>query len=85
MPYAGVVIHKQNKYIKLFETVNAIDKQNAINLDKINMERDSIFDKMLSMGVFCECEGGLFYMNAEKAKKLRENRSGLHLWRLEKE
>lgn len=85
MPYAGEIIYKQNKYIKLFQTAGAIDKEQAIPLAEINVKRDSIFDKMLAIGLFSECTPGLFYMNTDIAKKLMENRSGFHLWRLEKE
>jgi hypothetical protein len=84
MPYAGVVLHKQNKCIDLFKAVGAIDKEHAVTLEKINNKRDSIFDKMLSIGLFNECEHGLFYMDTDIAEKLKENRSGFHLWRLEK-
>lgn len=85
MPYAGVALHKQNKYMDLFEAASAIDEKNAKTLEELQIKRDSFFDKMLSIEVFCECENGLFYMNADKAIRLRENRSGFHLWRLEKD
>lgn len=84
MPYAGIAFHKQNKYIELFKSVGAIDKEHSITLEKIHIKKDSIFDKMISIGVFSECEHGFFYMNAVTAENLKSNRSGFHLWRLEK-
>lgn len=83
MPYAGIVLHKQNKYINLFKSVDAIDKEHAVFLESVNIKRDSIFNKMLDIGVFTECEHELFFMNGNIAEKLKKNRSGFHLWRLE--
>lgn len=83
MPYAGVVLHKQNKYIEAFNSANAIDMEHAITLEEIDITRDSIFDKMVSIGVFIESKHGFFYMNADTAEKLKGNRSGFHLWRLD--
>lgn len=84
MPYAGVVLHKQNKYIDLFKSVGAIDKEHAVTLERIGIKKESVFDKMLSIGVFSELESGLFYINTNIADKLKENRSAFHFWRLEK-
>lgn len=84
MPYAGMVLHRQNKYIAAFNSVGAIDKEHAVTLEKIRIKKDSIFDKMIALGVFFECENGFFYMNADTAEKLKNNRSGFHIWRLEK-
>lgn len=79
-----MVLHKQNKYIDAFISAGAIDKEHAVALEKIHITKNSIFDKMISIGIFNECEHGFFYMNAYNAEKLKINRSGFHLWRLEK-
>lgn len=84
MPYAGVAIHRQNEYIDLYKSAGATDKEHAVSLESVNLKRDSVFDKMLEIGVFTECAQGLFFMNSDVAQKLVENRSGFHLWRLEK-
>lgn len=84
MPYAGMVLHRQNKYIGLFEKAGAVDTDHAVTLDRIGIKKDSVFEKMTALKVFEQCENGSFFMNSEIAEKLKENRSGFNLWRLDK-
>lgn len=82
MPYAGVVLHKQNKYIKSFESMGATDTEHAVSLNDVKIKRDSVFDKLLDIGVLYECDNGLFYMSADSAERLKRNRTSFDLWRL---
>lgn len=85
MPYAGVVLRRQKKYIEIFQSVGAVDREHAISLEEYKIKRDSIFEKMLFIRLFEECENGRFYLNTDIALKLLKNRSGFHLWRINKE
>ena len=84
MPYAGTVLFRQKKYIDIFRAVGATDKEHAISLEKYEIKRDLIFEKMLSIRLFEKCDNGLFYLNSDIAEKLLENRSGFHPWRVNK-
>lgn len=85
MPYAGVVLHRQQEYIEIFQSVGAVDRAHAISLEKYKIKRDSIFEKMLFIRLFEECSNGLFYLNSDIALKLLKNRSSFHPWRINKE
>lgn len=82
MLHAVKVLRRQNKYIEIFLSAGAVDKQHAATLNKLKIERDTIFDKMLSLGILEQCGNGLFYLDTEKAESLKENRSGFRLWRV---
>lgn len=84
MPYAGVVLHRQNKCIALFVSAGAIDKEHAMILENLSIKKDAIFEKMIAIGLFNECGNGQYFMNCDIAEKLKKNRSSFHLWRLEK-
>lgn len=47
LPYAGMVLHRQNKYIAAFSSADIIDKEYAVTLEVIRIKRDSIFDKII--------------------------------------
>lgn len=77
-----MVLHRQSKYIVAFNSAGAIDKKHAATLEKIYIKKGSIFDMMLSLEVFYECENRFFYMNTDIAKNLKTSKSSFHIWRL---
>lgn len=60
---ASVVIHKQNKLIKLFNEAGAMDAEHAILIERFGIRRSFIFNRMVLRGVFIECEPDKFYMD----------------------
>lgn len=84
MPYAGVVLHRQHKYMALFMFKGAIDQEHAISPENLNIKKDALFEKMISIGLFNEYGNGHYFMNCDIAEKLKKNQSSFHLWRLEK-
>jgi hypothetical protein len=63
MSAAAAVIHKQNKLIGFFNEVGAVDPEHAIFIDAFNIRRSYVFERMVSRGVFLECEPGKFYID----------------------
>lgn len=69
----GIVL-KQNKYIKLFNDLGAIDAEHAIFMNNRGIMGHHVFDRMVNRGVFIECEGGKFYMDVDAARRFRDLR-----------
>lgn len=63
MSAGAAVIHKQNKLIRLFNEAGAVDAEHAISINKYAIRRNFIFERMISRGVFIECEPGIFYID----------------------
>ncbi|WP_234117924.1 hypothetical protein [Clostridium hydrogenum] len=65
---------KQNKYMKLFSDLGAIDAEHAISMNNRGIMGHHVFDRMVNRGVFIECERGKFYMDVNAAIRFRELR-----------
>lgn len=63
MSGAAAVIHKQNALIRFFNEVGATDPEHAIFVREFNIRRSYVFDRMVSRGVFVECEPGKFFID----------------------
>lgn len=70
----AAVIHKQNKLIKFFNEIGAIDAEHAILLNEFGIRRSYVFDRMVLRGVFIECDPGKFYINNDVVPVFREKR-----------
>lgn len=69
-----LIVLKQNKYIKLFSDLGAIDAEHAISMNNRGIMGHHVFDRMVRRGVFIECEHGKFYMDVNAAIRFRELR-----------
>lgn len=65
MSGASSVIHKQNKLIRLFNEIGATVPEHAIFIEDFNIRRSYVFERMVSRGVFVECEPGKFFIDNE--------------------
>ncbi len=63
MSGAAAVIHKQNSLIRFFNEVGAVDAEHAIFIREFNIRRSYVFERMVSRGVFVECEPGRFFID----------------------
>lgn len=68
------IVIKQNKYMKLFSDLGAIDAEHAISMNNRGIMGHHVFDRMVSRGVFIECERRKFYMDVNAAIRFRELR-----------
>ena len=67
------MIHKQNKYIKLFNDLGAIDLEHSINLDDVGISKRYVFNRMIYRGIFIECEHKRFYIDNQAVARFKEN------------
>lgn len=74
MSGATVVIHKQNKLIRLFNEAGAIDAEHAISISEIGVRRSLVFNKMVSRGILIECRPDFFYINNNEVPRFNEQR-----------
>jgi hypothetical protein len=78
MSGASVVIHKQNKYIRTFNELGAVDEAHSIELEEAGIRRSYVFSRMVDRGVFIKCWNGKFYIDndaAERFKGMRRKRA----------
>jgi hypothetical protein len=73
MSGASTIIHKQSKYIKLFNKIGAINEEHSIKLDEIGIRKSYLFNRMIYRGIFIECENGKFYIDNESALRFKTN------------
>jgi hypothetical protein len=82
MSGASVVIHKQNKYIRTYNELGAVDEVHSIRLEEVRIRRSYVFNRMVDRGVFIECGYGKFYIDNDAAarfKEMRRNRAMVSL------
>lgn len=69
-----LIVLKQNKYMKLFSDLGAIDAEHAISMNNHGIMGHHVFDRMVRRNIFIECERGKFYMDVNAAIRFRELR-----------
>lgn len=74
MSSASVIIHKQNKYINIFNELGAIDEDHSIDLNEVGIRKNYVFIRMCDRGVFVPCNNGRYYINNQAAILFKENR-----------
>lgn len=74
MSGGSAVIHKQNKYMRIFSNRNAVDEMHPIALSEVGIRRRFIFRRMEDRGVFVECRPGYYYMDLDAMERFRMNR-----------
>ncbi len=70
MSTAAVIMRKQNMYIDTFNRLGATSAEKAISLEEANIRRDYIFSRMISRGIFLQCENGKFYVDNQVVDSL---------------
>jgi hypothetical protein len=72
MSGASVIMHKRNKYIRIFNKLGAIDEEHSITLDEIGIRRNYLFNRMTQRGIFIRCENGKFYIDNEETLRFKK-------------
>ncbi len=71
---SAAVVHKQNKYINIFNKLGAIDREHAISLEEAGIRGSFLFERMCARGIFLKSSEGRYFIDNQAAVLFKENR-----------
>lgn len=68
----GVIIRKQNRYMRRFAEAGAADPDHAVTLAELGCRDSWIFRRMVKKGVFVACGTDRYHLDERAAREFRQ-------------